>query len=120
MKKNFVKLMPKTKKERIALCTIAIFAVFLCFIIMPVFADTASDMVAKLVDVICQIFLYIGILLTVWGIGMLVLAFKNEDADSKSRAMMLLVVSVMLLSIKPVVDSLGLLDLISGGAATTP
>lgn len=42
------------------------------------------------------IFKYIGWLLLAWGIGQLVLAFKNEDADSKSRAMMLIVVAIIL------------------------
>jgi hypothetical protein len=36
----------------------------------------------------------------VWSVGMLLLAFKNEDADSKSRAMMLLIVSAALIGIK--------------------
>jgi hypothetical protein len=36
---------------------------------------------------------------------MLVLAFKNEDADSKSRAMMMAVVSIVLISIKTILNS---------------
>ena len=66
----------------------------------------ADGMVSTLIDIICKIFRYIGILLAVWAVGMLVLAFKNEDADSKSRAMMLLVVSIILIAIDSVVDLL--------------
>lgn len=63
----------------------------------------ANEMVLNLVNVICTIFRYIGILLLVWAIGMLVLAFKNEDANSKTRSMMLLVVSIVLIAIKSIV-----------------
>lgn len=36
------------------------------------------------------IFKWIGWMLLAWGVAQLLLAFKNEDADSKSRAMMLI------------------------------
>lgn len=68
--------------------------------------QTADAMVGKLVGIICTIFRYIGILLAVWAVGMLVLAFKNEDADSKSRSMMLLIVSIVLIVIKSIVQML--------------
>lgn len=57
---------------------------------------TAKGLVTNLLGYVFAIFKYIGWLLLAWGIGQLVLAFKNEDADSKSRAMMLIVVAIML------------------------
>jgi hypothetical protein len=66
--------------------------------------EGADVTVSKLVDIIVSIFRYIGILLLAWSIGMLVLAFKNEDADSKSRALMLLVVSCVLIGIKSLIS----------------
>ena len=57
---------------------------------------TAEALVKNLLGYVFAIFRYIGWLLLAWGIGQLILAFKNEDADSKSRAMMLLVVAVIL------------------------
>lgn len=59
-----------------------------------------GDVVMDLIDMVCDIFFYIGLLLLAWSIGMLVLAFKNEDADSKSRSMMLLVVSCVLIGLR--------------------
>lgn len=56
-----------------------------------------ATIVNAILDIILDVFFYIGILLLAWSVGMLILAFKNEDADSKSRAMMLLVVSVALI-----------------------
>lgn len=57
---------------------------------------TAKGLVQNLLSYVFAIFRYIGWLLLAWGVGQLVLAFKNEDADSKSRAMMLIVVAVIL------------------------
>lgn len=62
---------------------------------------TADAILGAIVGMICTIFMGIGILLLVWSIGQLVLAFKNEDADSKSRAMMIIIVSICLIAIKP-------------------
>lgn len=59
-------------------------------------AASAKTLVTNLLGYVFGIFKYIGWLLLAWGVGQLVLAFKNEDADSKSRAMMLIVVAIIL------------------------
>ena len=59
----------------------------------------AENAVKGIIDVMLDIFKYIGIILLVWGIGQLVLAFRNEDADSKTRAVMLLVAAAALLTL---------------------
>ncbi len=69
---------------------------------------SASDLVGTILGFIVKIFFYIGVILLLWAIGQLVLAFKNDDADSKSKAAMLLVVSIILMVIRPVFNSLGL------------
>ena len=78
---------------------------------MNVFATTTGTedaLIKNVLNVIFNIFRYIGILLLAWSIGMLVLAFKNEDADSKSRAIMMIVVSVVLIGIKTVFTGLNI------------
>ena len=76
---------------------------------------TMNSIVTQIIGVVLQIFMYIGIILLVWSIGMLILAFKNEDADSKSRAIMLMVVSIALIALRPlvtvVVNATGVLSL---------
>ena len=68
--------------------------------------DTTGSLVANILNkVVLPIFMWIGIILLAWAIGMLVLAFKNEDADSKSRAIMLIVVSVVLISLRPIMGA---------------
>lgn len=97
----------RCKKECVALTAIATTAMP-----MTVCAANGGALMGKILDVITTIFTYIGILLLAWSIGMLVLAFKNEDADSKSRAMMLLVVSVVLIGIDGILNLVGVRGLI--------
>lgn len=73
---------------------------------MPMFAMAGADqMFGTLIGYVCKIFFYIGTILLVWAVGQLVLAFKNEDADSKSRAVMVLVCAVLLMSIGSIYDA---------------
>ena len=72
---------------------------------MPFASASAEALVKNLLGYVFAIFKYIGWLLLAWGIGQLILAFKNEDADSKSRAMMLLVVAVILTVIGTIFNS---------------
>lgn len=78
--------------------------------VMVVCANTEKTLITKVLGLIFKIFKYIGVLLLAWSIGMLVLAFKNEDADSKSRAIMMMVVSVVLITIEPLFNTLGVLN----------
>lgn len=74
---------------------------------MPMIAMAGADqMFTTLIGLVCKIFFYIGAILLVWAVGQLVLAFKNEDADSKSRAVMVLVCAVLLMSIRTIYNSI--------------
>ena len=66
----------------------------------------AGNMMTNLIAIVCDIFRMIGAVLLVWAIGQLVMAFRNEDADSKSRAMMVLVCAILLISVKTVYQAL--------------
>jgi uncharacterized membrane protein HdeD (DUF308 family) len=76
-------------------------------------ADPTPDgIIGAILNVIFKIAGYIGILLLVWGIVVLVLAIRNEDADSKSRAVLFIVVAIVLICLgavfKPVMDAIGI------------
>ena len=73
--------------------------------------ETADNLVKKFVDIIFYIFRTVGILLLAWAIAQLVIAFKNEDADSKQRATILLVISILLIVLKSIFDGLNLFDM---------
>ena len=67
-------------------------------------APTAEGLIGKILGVIFTIAGYIGILLLVWGVIMLVLAIRNEDGDSKSRAVLFIVVAIVLITLGAVFD----------------
>ena len=68
------------------------------------FAGSASTMVNNLLGYVFGIFFWLGILLLAWGVGQLVLAFKNEDADSKSRAMLVIMAAIVLTLVGKIVQ----------------
>lgn len=94
--------------------------IVMCSSVCPMlFAVSADDLVGKILGFIVKIFFYIGCILLLWSIGQLVLAFKNDDADSKSKAAMLMVVSIILICIRPVFDALDIIDIQDVGDIST-
>lgn len=69
---------------------------------------TISEILGNMISIVGTIFTAVGIILGVYSIGQLVLAFKNEDADSKSRASTLLVVAIILIAFPTIVEGLDL------------
>lgn len=110
MKLLFKKLKLNARALKIAGSTAAIAVVGT---VTGAHAGDAEDLVTSLLGYVFAIFRYIGWLLLAWGVGQLVLAFKNEDADSKSRAMMLLIVAIILTSIGTIFNGLG----VTGGTS---
>lgn len=72
---------------------------------------TGEKVINAVLDIILKMAFYIGVILLAWSVVMLILALKNEDADSKSRAIMLIAVSVALIGVggflKPVLETAG-------------
>lgn len=72
----------------------------------------SDKIINSVIGIITDMALWIGIILLVWSIVMLILALKNEDADSKSRAIMLIAVSVALIGLggllQPILQEFGL------------
>ena len=58
-----------------------------------------DKIMSRILDLIYKIFRYAGILLLVWAIAQIVMAFKNDDADSKQKGMILAVISVILITL---------------------
>ncbi len=74
-------------------------------------STTGNAVVNAVLDVVFDMAFYIGIILLAWSVVMLILALKNEDADSKSRAIMLVAVSIALVGVgtllKPILKAAG-------------
>ena len=105
----------KSQKVMKAFAMVAMVAAFgmLC-INMPFAAEQIQSVLTEMIGIIGVIFQAVGVILSVYSVGQLVLAFKNEDADSKSRASTMLVVGVALIAIPGLIESLDLISMIGG------
>lgn len=92
------------------------FTMMVMFTTVPAYAsevegsDEVREILTQMVNIVGMIFTAVGIILAVYSVGQLVLAFKNEDADSKSRASTLLIVSIILIAFPSIVEGLNLVD----------
>lgn len=113
-------LVPTQKKSFAAkkMLFASYFTVFMMTMVtmVPVFASggnptaTVSEILERMISIIGMIFVAVGIILAIYSVGQLVLAFKNEDADSKSRASTLLVVAIILIAFPALINFLGLTE----------
>lgn len=79
-------------------------------------ADDIKTVLKPILNIVCMIFTTVGVILTVYSVGQLIMAFKNEDADSKSRASTMLVVGVCLIIFPSIVKGLKVIDKIGTAA----
>lgn len=89
----------------VALCTVL-------FTISPAFAvDTPRELTAILEDMLDYvgiIFRAVGIILAIYAVGQMVLAFKDENPDAKSKSASILVVGILLIAMPTMIDALNL------------
>ena len=94
--KNFIQKKTTTMKNIIAFACMMVTGVCITPLVFATNGDlTTSGLILKLLGVIFKIAGFIGILLLVWGIIMLALAIRNEDGDSKSKAVLFIVVAIV-------------------------
>lgn len=73
--------------------------------------DVSSDsLIGSAIGVILTFIRGVGVILLIWGFAQLILAFKNEDADSKSRAIMALMVGVALIALKTLLKGMNIIS----------
>lgn len=93
--------------------TYALFALFiLANTFVPAAAADFTSVVKGIIDFIGKLFVVIGIILLAYSVGQLILAFKNEDADAKTRATTQLVVAAALIAVPQMISALELESLI--------
>lgn len=63
-----------------------------------------QTLVQNIVGMICNLFTYVGAVVLVVGLAQVVMAFKSEDADGKTRGMLVAMCGVGLISIKTIVS----------------
>ena len=83
---------------------------------VPCMADVTTatlgdtDIVTNMIGIILLVFRIIGIVMVVYSIGALILAFKNEDPDSKTKNTSMMVISIILIFLETFVNASGILD----------
>jgi len=100
-------------KKQLIICGIFVCLVALAFTIVPAFAAaTTPPELSKLMDTMIGyvglIFRVIGIILAIYAIGQMIMAFKDENPDAKTKATTLLVVSIILISLPSIIDQINL------------
>lgn len=68
--------------------------------------SSVASIVGTFLGYVRDIFISIGVLLGVYAIGQLALAFKDDNPDQKSKAMMLLVCCAILIAIAPLMKTI--------------
>ena len=66
--------------------------------------------VQRLVDQICSMLRYVGIVVVVIGVGKFALAMKDENPDGQTRAVYYAVAGIVLIGLKTIVDGLQLFN----------
>lgn len=79
----------------------------------PLAGSAAAEIMSQLIRIVERLFIYIGVALAVWGIGQFVLSIKNDDADSKARALKVIIAAICALSIGTITTALGIEDYIT-------
>ena len=104
----------RMKKQRVLALSAAIVlgVIAVMLICNPVWASSASGTISSIlqdmIDIIGMVFTAVGIILAIYSVGTLILAFKNDDPDSKQRASTMLVVAVVLIGFPAIIYQLNL------------
>lgn len=66
-------------------------------------------MIMSIITLILTIARWVGVVLLVWGIFQMVMAFKDENAEGKSRSMLLIGSSIALIGLKSLLAVAGII-----------
>lgn len=107
-----------SKKQLIMGAALLCMMAFICTI-TPAFAKPTvpnglAEVVGDFVFYIGLIFQVVGVLIGVYAAGQMIMAFKDDNPDAKTRASTLLVVAFILIVMPSIIDGLGLVNYITG------
>lgn len=74
--------------------------------------DTNLDLDALgggVIDLICKIALYVGVIMAAGGVFSLILAYKDDNADGQSRAIRVVVVGAALIGLRMLLGVVGII-----------
>lgn len=73
-----------------------------------------KELLDNMIFYVGLIFQVVGVLLAIYAVGQMIMAFKDENPDAKTKAATLLVVSIILITLPSIIDSLDLASKITG------
>lgn len=71
---------------------------------------TTEEMLGGIIEFICNVARYMGIVVVAAGIFMLIFAYKDDNAEAQSRAVRFAVIGAIMLSLKTVLKLTGLIS----------
>ena len=78
------------------------------------YVSTIRNIMNNMVSIVGVIFQAVGVILSIYAVGQLILAFKNDDPNGKSVASTLLVVGIVLIAVPQIIRALNLVNMIGG------
>ncbi len=116
--------MEEKRKKTMLICGKSMSVMMMAFMFimmsgMATFAagnSTASSLIGNIVAIILAMFRWVGVVLLVWGVAQFIMAIKRTDAESKSDAIQTIICSIVLISLKTIIDGLGIDGLTIGNA----
>lgn len=116
--------MEEKRKKTMLICRKSMSVMMMAFMFimmsgMATFAagnSTASSLIGNIVAIILAMFRWVGVVLLVWGVAQFIMAIKRTDAESKSDAIQTIICSIVLISLKTIIDGLGIDGLTIGNA----
>lgn len=108
------KMIAKIKAQAVA-AKVAVMSVMTAMMVMPVCALAPVDgidpltTIGKIAETMMNILRYVGLVFIVWGGFQFGMAMKDEDAASKSKAIMVLVAGVLMVGLKALLKGFGLI-----------
>lgn len=115
---NMMSTNTKKRKKLMMIGTFMVMAtLMLTFFVVfaaPNVPDTLNEMLTNVIFYVGLIFQTVGIFLAVYAIGQMIMAFKDENPDAKTKAATLLVVAIILVTLPQIIQGLDLQKLLTG------
>lgn len=115
---NLTMSKPRIVSRQLVLTALLLGALTVMITVSPAFAAAATppeltEILENLLGYIGIIFRGIGILLAIYAFGQMILAFKDENPDAKSKAASILVVGILLIAMPTIINALNLTSYLS-------
>ena len=116
---NLTMSKPNIGKRQLLMTAVLLGLLTVLVTISPAFAAGATapseltSILGTLLEYIGIIFRAIGILLAIYAFGQMILAFKDENPDAKSKSASILVVGILLIAMPTIINALNLTSYLS-------